>query len=327
MRFCSQCGTPAVASYCKRCGAPTPSTPEWVEAPTPSTDASGATPAPAEEGGSAAVETGPAWLKEMPTTATPAPVVPARLVVTTVEQFPEGDARRQLAWETRFVMAAFLLPVIANAVVALARSVAGIGDLQRFPTIMAGHPLANMFIGIVAYLSVASVVPLALFLLNRTGQSPKVLGLGVPNLKEDLLPAVGIGLGSFGIEVVMLVPLIAVVGSHSSLIQNVSVGSYPKYYLIFGIAVSAITAIAEEVMMNGYFMTRLHQLGWSPRSALLVSLTLRTSYHVYYGLGFLMTVPFGYLVTRSFQKHHKLNRPILAHFLFDAVLFSIAILK
>jgi hypothetical protein len=38
-------------------------------------------------------------------------------------------------------------------------------------------------------------------------------------------------------------------------------------------------------------------------------------------------VPFGYLVTRSFQKHHKLNRPIVAHFLFDAILITIAILK
>jgi membrane protease YdiL (CAAX protease family) len=55
-------------------------------------------------------------------------------------------------------------------------------------------------------------------------------------------------------------------------------------------------------------------------------LILRTSYHVYYGLGFLLTVPFGFFVTRSFQKHHKLNRPIMAHFLYDSILFTIAIL-
>jgi membrane protease YdiL (CAAX protease family) len=58
-----------------------------------------------------------------------------------------------------------------------------------------------------------------------------------------------------------------------------------------------------------------------------LSLILRTSYHVYYGLGFLLTVPFGYFVTRSFQKHRRLTRPIAAHFLFDAILVTISILR
>jgi len=63
-----------------------------------------------------------------------------------------------------------------------------------------------------------------------------------------------------------------------------------------------------------------------PRRALLLSLTLRTSCHVYYGLGFLLTIPFGYYATRSFQKHRRLMRPIVAHFLYDAVLITIAVL-
>jgi membrane protease YdiL (CAAX protease family) len=81
------------------------------------------------------------------------------------------------------------------------------------------------------------------------------------------------------------------------------------------------------VLVNGYLITRLGQLGWTPQSALILSLVLRTSYHVYYGLGFLLTVPFGYLVTRSFQKHRRLTRPITAHFLFDAILVTISILR
>ena len=43
-------------------------------------------------------------------------------------------------------------------------------------------------------------------------------------------------------------------------------------------------------------------------------------------MGLLLTVPFGYFVTRSFQKHRKLSRPILAHFVFDSTAFLIAIL-
>jgi hypothetical protein len=56
---------------------------------------------------------------------------------------------------------------------------------------------------------------------------------------------------------------------------------------------SAVTAVTEEVLENGYFITRLGQLGWTPRSSLLLSLTLRTSYHVYYGLGFFLYYPAG----------------------------------
>ncbi len=78
--------------------------------------------------------------------------------------------------------------------------------------------------------------------------------------------------------------------------------------------------------MNGYLITRLEQFGWTPERALFLSLTLRTSYHVYYGLGFFLTIPFGYFVTRSFQKHHRLNRSIAAHFIYDAILLTVAVL-
>jgi membrane protease YdiL (CAAX protease family) len=47
---------------------------------------------------------------------------------------------------------------------------------------------------------------------------------------------------------------------------------------------------------------------------------------VYYGLGFLLTIPLGYFVTRSFQKHRRLMRPIVAHFIYDAALFTVSVL-
>jgi hypothetical protein len=113
---------------------------------------------------------------------------------------------------------------------------------------------------------------------------------------------------------------------HRDLISQVPTGNVPKYYILYGIAVSAVTAVTEETLVSGYLLTRLEQLGWNPRWALTVSLALRTSYHVYYGLGFLVTIPFGYYATRSFQKHRRLARPIFAHFLYDAVLITISVL-
>ena len=209
-------------------------------------------------------------------------------------------------------MFAFLLPAVTSAVVVFVQHVDEVENLTRFSTIVHGHPVTNLILEIAAYLSVAAVVPIALLLLQRTGQGPSVLGIGAPRFKKDVWPGLGLAAAAFATEFV---------------INSVAIGHVPKYYVIGGIAMSAITAIAEEVLVNGYLITRLGQLGWTPRKSLILSLILRTSYHVYYGVGFLLTVPFGFFVTRSFQKHHRLSRPIVAHFLFDAILISIAILK
>jgi membrane protease YdiL (CAAX protease family) len=213
------------------------------------------------------------------------------------------------------------------AVILFAQHEAGVASVTRFPDIVRAQPVVNLILGIFSYLPVAAVVPLALFLLARTGQSPSVMGLGVPSFMGDILPGLGIAAAAFGSEFLILIPLSPLLIHHSSLINQVPTGHVPWYYVFWGLAISATTAVTEEVLVNGYLLTRLGQFGWSPRSALLLSLTLRTSYHVYYGLGFLLTIPFGYFVTRSFQKHRRLTRPITAHFLFDAILVTISILK
>jgi membrane protease YdiL (CAAX protease family) len=224
------------------------------------------------------------------------------------------------------MMLAFLVPSVIGAVVALAQHVNGVGPVTRFPVLLAHNPVGNLVIGILAYLPVAATVPIALFLLSRTGQPPRVLGLVRPTLRQDVGPALGLMGMSFGAEFVLALILAPLILNHSSLLNKVVVGHVPAYYVVYGIAISATTAVAEEVMVNGYLLVRLEQLGWTPQRALLLSLILRTSYHIYYGVGFVLTVPFGYFVTRSFQKNRRLTRPIVAHFLFDAILITIAVL-
>jgi hypothetical protein len=238
----------------------------------------------------------------------------------------EDASGRGLAAETCFVEVAFLLPGVAAAVDVLVAHLGGVSDINRFPTVVPGHPVENLVLGILSYLAVGAVVPLALLLLARTGQSPAELGLRVPRWRGDVWPAIGIITGGFGLTLLVALPFGVLLAHHSGLFGQVPTGHVPKYYIIYGLAISAITAITEETLVSGYLLTRLEQLGWSPRWALLLSLTLRTSYHVYYGLGFLFTIPVGYLLTRSFQKHRSLTRPIVAHFLYDAILLTISIL-
>ena len=238
----------------------------------------------------------------------------------------QPTTRKVLVWETRFVMLAFLFPAVMGAVVLLAQHVNGVGTVTRFPVILRDNPVANLVVGIFYYLPVAVMVPVALHLLTRTGQTPRMLGLVRPTFRYDVWPALGLLGASFGSEIVLAIIVSPLLAHHPALLSRTVVGSVPAYYVIYGIAVSATTAVAEEVLVNGYLLVRLEQLGWSPRRALILSLVLRTSYHVYYGIGFIFTVPFGYFLTRSFQKNRRLTRPIVAHFLWDATLFSIAIL-
>ncbi len=256
------------------------------------------------------------WHATRPETGDPDPAPPV----------DAGATRTMLVWETRFVMVAFLVPAVLAAVVVFAQHEAGVGGVTPFPSVVR-QPVENMVLGILAYLAVGALVPLALFLLVRSGRTAASLGIGLPGLRSDLVPGLGLAAASFLGEFVILIPFAPLLAHNSSLVSHVSIGHVPGYYVVWAVSVSAVTAITEEVLVNGYLITRLEQLGWTPTSSLVLSMVLRTSYHVYYGLGFLLVIPFGYFVTRSFQKHHRLTRSISAHFLYDAVLLTILILR
>ncbi len=248
------------------------------------------------------------------------PVAPA--VTVRVEE----SSRQSLVWETGFVMVTFLFPGIMAAVVQLVRHIQGGNDVQTLTGTVPGHPLSNLILGILSYMTIAAMVPLVLLLLARTGQRPRSLGLGRPRWGADIWPALGLVGASIGSEYVLLIPFAAFIKNHQKIVNTTAVGHVPAYYVIYALALSATTAITEEMTVNGYLVTRLEQFGWTPQRALILSLTLRTSYHIYYGVGFLLTVPFGYFVTKSFQKHHRLNRSIAAHFIFDSILLTIGVL-
>ena len=241
-------------------------------------------------------------------------------------RFPVRSAeltRRDLVVETRLVMVALLVPWIITAALTLAVHEISRASLTQLPTYDPHQPVANVVLGLVSYLPVAAVVPLALLLLARTGQRPADLGLTRARW-PDLGVAVGLAAAGLGCELVLAIPLTHLL-KHSALVNTAGPLHVPVYYVIFGLSQALITSIAEETAVSGYLLTRLDQIGWSPWPAFCLSLALRTSYHVYYGLGVVLTLPLGYFLTRSFQKHGKLSRPILAHFLYDSVIFLIAI--
>jgi hypothetical protein len=241
----------------------------------------------------------------------PTPIVPTELT------------RSSLIWETRFVVFGAFFPAVVSAVIILVVHLATNAKLVQLPTLTPHQPVLNVILGLLSYMPVAAVVPVALLLLARTGQPPAGLGLTRMSWPDfgAILGLVGAGiLGSF-LFTIPLIPL-----EHTRLMNTAGHLNLPAYYIILGVSQSLITAIAEEVVVNGYLVTRLDQLGWSQDKALWTSMAVRMSYHVYYGVGFVTLLPVNYFLTRSFQKNGKLNRPILAHFLYDAILITVAIL-
>lgn len=230
-----------------------------------------------------------------------------------------------LGRETVAMAIAFVLPATVTAIAIFARHVARVSNLDEFDLPLPHNLPGSLVLMVLLYLSTAVFTPIALLLLARTGQWPRRLGLSKRALLRDALPGVGLLLGVWATTVVITLPLAPLLGSN--VLSNEQHNTHvPAYFIVYAIVVSATTAINEEVIVNGYLMTRFAQLGWRPWSSLWVSLALRTSYHAYYGIGLIATVPFGYWATRSFQKHRRLGRPIVAHFLNDAVLLTVAVL-
>jgi hypothetical protein len=235
------------------------------------------------------------------------------------------DASRFLGWETVFVVAAFALPAISGATIILAEHLGGVSDLNEFDLPLPHNYGVSLILLIFSYLTSALIVPIALLLLARTGQTPSVLGFRRDGFRRDLASTTGMYAGIWALNVLVgLAFFWLLTNKHLS---NTETDTHvPAYFIIYALLLSATTAINEEVLVNGYFLTRLSQLGWTPWRAFALSLAVRTSYHAYYGVGLLGTIPLGYVVTRSFQKRQRLARPILVHFMYDAVLLTVAVL-
>lgn len=85
---------------------------------------------------------------------------------------------------------------------------------------------------------------------------------------------------------------------------------------------AAGNAWAEEVLVVGYFISRMRQLGLRENSSLLIAAVLRGSYHLYQGFGgFIGNVIMGLVFGRYWQRTNRLWPLVLAHTILDVVAF------
>lgn len=88
------------------------------------------------------------------------------------------------------------------------------------------------------------------------------------------------------------------------------------------VVAAVANALAEEVIVVAYLITRFRQLGSGEGAAVLASAALRGSYHLYQGFGgFAGNLVMGLVFGRIWQRTHRLYPLITAHILIDTVAF------
>ncbi|MDT0329975.1 CPBP family intramembrane glutamic endopeptidase [Nocardiopsis lambiniae] len=85
---------------------------------------------------------------------------------------------------------------------------------------------------------------------------------------------------------------------------------------------AAKNGILEEVVVVGYLLHRLGQLGWSPWKAVVASSVLRAFYHLYQGVGmFFGNLVMGLVFGWFYHRYGRVMPLVVAHTIIDIVAF------
>jgi membrane protease YdiL (CAAX protease family) len=179
--------------------------------------------------------------------------------------------------------------------------------------------LVDLAVQLVRVLQLVGWGALGGYLLVRAGFALRAVGLDRTRPGRDAAGAAGLAalIGVPGLGLYLLAQAIGV-----SLTVQPSVLTDTWWRLPVLIMSAAANSWAEELVMVGYLLTRLRQLGWSENGALLAQALLRGAYHLYQGLGgFVGNVVMGLVFGRFWQRTNRLWVLIGAHTLIDVVAF------
>jgi len=183
------------------------------------------------------------------------------------------------------------------------------------------YQLLGIFFGLVPVL-------LAVHLLKRDhDDAVRLLGLDrrwpLSDLRDGAVLAAIIGIPGLGVYLA---------GRALGINATVVASALPDvWWAVPVLVLSAMqNAALEEVVVVGYLITRLRELGWQTRAAIVGSAVLRGSYHLYQGFGAfvgnaIMGLVFAYFFTTRrrvlFLRTGRVMPLIVAHTLLDVVAF------
>jgi membrane protease YdiL (CAAX protease family) len=178
-----------------------------------------------------------------------------------------------------------------------------------------GRPTLDLFLQLTNTLLGVAPVVLALYLIAREGESPSVIGLDGRHKVQDLLRGaiVAAVIGGIGLAWVLA-------AFHLGFNLNVVAESLPNVWWRIPVLVlsAAQNGLLEEVLVIGFLLRRLDQLGFRSSRAIAISATLRGSYHLYQGFGgFLGNAAMGVVFGLLYRRWGRVTPLVIAHTLID----------
>jgi hypothetical protein len=193
------------------------------------------------------------------------------------------------------VLSLSLLASAASAILSLFEApIAGVTVAAAPQSPLFGRQLLGFVFGLAPVL-------LVVHLVRRSGEGVAAIGLSPDRPGRDAVTGAAlfavIGVAGLGLYLGAVA-----LGVNRFVIPAPPPNHWWTYPAVFMHAIEA--ALVEEVIVLGYLVTRLQQMGSSSRTAVGASALLRGSYHLYQGLGgfagnLLMGLVFGWLFVRT----------------------------
>jgi membrane protease YdiL (CAAX protease family) len=233
--------------------------------------------------------------------------------------------RRLLGWEVVVVFAVSLGGSALFAIIRLAGSLTASQPLRKQQALIVGslapgRPTLDLALQLASILVTLAPVALVFYLMARSGEPPSAMGLdpsqpGRDAARGTVLAAVigGTGLGLYLAALRLGASLTVVPESLPAVWWRIPVLVLDAFQ----------NGILEEVLVAGYLLRRLSQLGWPAPRAVAASALIRGSYHLYQGFGgFLGNAAMGVVFAVLYRRWGRVTPLIVAHSLIDTVAFT-----
>ena len=229
-----------------------------------------------------------------------------------------------IRWEIFAVFAVSLGASAVNAILNIIGSLLRKKSLASQQALLVGslapfNHWLDLTLQIVSVAENLAPVFLVLYLMARSGEPASVIGLdasqpGKDTIRGAVLAAV-IGGGGLALYLAAF---------HLGVSLHVVPENLPAvWWRIPVLLLDALqNGLLEEILVIGYLLLRLEQLGWQPAWAIACSALLRGSYHLYQGLGgFVGNAVMGVLFALLYRRWGRVVPLIIAHTLIDAGAF------
>ncbi|HUY50436.1 MAG TPA: CPBP family intramembrane glutamic endopeptidase [Streptosporangiaceae bacterium] len=233
--------------------------------------------------------------------------------------------RRLLGWEIVIVFALSLggsaLFAVINLIGSLtARKALGKQHALLVGSLAPGRPWLDLALQLANILTTLAPVALVCYLLVREGTTPSAaMGLDAREPGTDLARGAILAalIGGSGLALYLTAYKLG-------LALNVVPESLPAVWWRIPVLTldAAQNGTLEEILVIGYLLRRLDQLGWSPGRAIALSAVLRGSYHLYQGFGgFIGNAVMGVIFAVLYRRWGRVTPLIIAHTLIDTGAF------